>query len=293
MSSALATPPPPRLSRRALQRERSRSKARRRWRRLASVAPVSVAEPTRQPRAVWRVGAVIASLSLHIAVVWAFAGESNSRPAPPRPERIVMVSPPPPSVPEPRTDVPKDIPAPPAPQVKPRPKRKAKSEPTPAPAVASAPAAPPPVVGLSFQSTTTGGSGPSFAVGSTQMGRTAEQAETPTVAKAPASSGFNQKATVRPGRGGDLVLPKRLREVKPDYPSDLRALGVEANVVVRVGIDSRGSVTSVRLVQRADEESFNEAAKRAARREVFLPATLSGVATAYQLSFTYRFRLDT
>ncbi|MEO1301864.1 MAG: energy transducer TonB [Myxococcota bacterium] len=149
-----------------------------------------------------------------------------------------------------------------------------------------------PVVGLSFESTVTGGSGPGFAVGDTRMGQTAATASRSPSPDAPRSAGFNERATVRPGAGGNLVLPGRLREVDPDYPADLRALGIEANVVVRVDIDRLGAVTAVRLVKRAKDDAFNRAAREAAFRERFSPATVDGSATAYRLSFTYRFRLD-
>lgn len=297
MSSASARHVASGRTRRLRARERGRCTARRR-RGVLSVLPPVPRSARAEPRSRWLSALALgSSVIVHGLIAFVFANADVADKPDPA-DRWVMITTP---TAEPEEKAPVAEPDPePAPKPKPKQAKvrtRTKPEPS-APPVAETEVAPElaepvaPVVGLSFESTVTGGSGPSFALGSTRMGRTEGTAREPKPTSAPVSAGFNRRASVRPGAGGDLVLPSRLREVEPEYPSDLRALGVEANVVVRVEIDRSGSVSSVQLVSRAKDDAFNQAARKAALKERFSPATLGGVETDYRLSFTYRFRLD-
>lgn len=155
------------------------------------------------------------------------------------------------------------------------------------------PEAAPPLmaVGLSLGATSKGGKGPAFAVGQSLNGAT------PTVAHEPEPSGIEPERTpsVRRRRrenpsGPGLELPRRLARVEPVYPPSLLASGLEATVVVELSLEADGRVSEVRLLRRARQPAFNEAARAAAAKERFAPARLRGRAVRYTLSFSYHFR---
>jgi protein TonB len=154
------------------------------------------------------------------------------------------------------------------------------------------------VVGISFESTVKGGKGPTFAVGNTRMGETGERASGPTGLK-PLPKGRtsgkvgspNRVASAIPSAGVTLVKPKRLSALQPDYPSILKAQGVEGNVVVLVSIDEKGQVTRVKILKGSGYDAMDTSAKRAAAKERFSPARRNGEPIAYTLKYTYRFRV--
>lgn len=210
-------------------------------------------------------------------------------PPPPPPE-----PPPPPPEPEKPLPPPKVVKAaaPPPPEVK-------------APPPPPAPKAPPPrVVGLSLESTGEGG-GPAFAVGNTREGNTAERAVAPkevipggtgpadSTTKIPIPAPSANKAASRiPSAGITIVQPKRKGSKVPPYPAQLKAQGVEADVVMMIIVSETGTVTSAKVIKEAPNPEFNEAARQAALLEEYEPATRNGLPTTYTITFTYRFRLD-
>lgn len=196
-------------------------------------------------------------------------------------------------------------PPPPPPEVKaPEPTPKTPEKPRVQPKVAKAPppepvhTPPPRVVGLSLESTTEGGSGPSFAVGNTREGRTANKAEAPqdvpkeTPPPEPAA-GTNQVAHHIPVEGVVRTQPKRLHpEAKPPYPETLKSQGVEANVIVTITVEADGKVSNVKISKSSGFPEFDEAARKFVAGETYEPGTRDGIATAYPLTFTVRFRLE-
>lgn len=166
------------------------------------------------------------------------------------------------------------------------------------------PAAPLRVVGISMEATVEGGGGPTFAVGDTKLGETADFASTPqkTVAKAdapvvssrPAAAAATQNrvASRIPTAKVEYTLPKRRRPRVPPFPPELRSQGIEADVTVMVTLDETGKVTAVKLITPSPYPAFNQAAQAAAQAEEFEPARRDGVAVPYTLSYTYRFRIE-
>jgi periplasmic protein TonB len=159
------------------------------------------------------------------------------------------------------------------------------------------------IVGLSLESTTEGGSGPSFAVGNTRQGETAERAVAPKDITPPPESTAaptnstgsgkgNQVASRIPVAGVKYELPTRRHPKNPPYPSTLKSQGIEGDVPVLVSIDATGKVTAVKILKPSAYPEFNEAARLAALAEEFEPATRDGAPIPYPLSFTYRFRLE-
>jgi TonB family protein len=160
------------------------------------------------------------------------------------------------------------------------------------------------VVGISLEATVEGGGGPTFAVGDTRVGQTATQAATPRkaapaketapVAKtaAPIQSGPNRVASRIPSAKAKYTMPKRRRPHNPPYPPELRAQGIEADVVVMVTLDETGKVTNVQIIAPSQYPAFNEAALAAAKAEEFEPVLRDGVPVPYTLSYKYRFRIE-
>ncbi len=185
----------------------------------------------------------------------------------------------------------------------PPPKREAKRKnPDPAPAAepSDAPEPAEPVrrtVGLDFESTVSGGSGPSFATGTSRMGKTEQTATDPNVAKQRLSGSGSSSPTQRaaahiPTRDVQFIKPKRVRPSKPAYPATLKAQEIEGTVKVSVDLDKGGNVVGVRVVQSSGHPAFDQAAIKAARAERFAPAKRDGAAVPYRLAYSYRFRID-
>ena len=182
---------------------------------------------------------------------------------------------------------------PPRPSVPRAPRREAlRAPPAPQPAAAPLPA-PLKIVGLSLESTSETGQGPTFAVGGTLAGTTPTTAARTPVPTAEPSASPNRAARGLPRPGSVLTPPRRLREAKPHYPDARRASGVEADVLLVISLDATGRVLSVTVGRSSHDEAFDESALQAAREERFSPALRDGVPVATTFSFTTHFRLDT
>lgn len=158
-------------------------------------------------------------------------------------------------------------------------------------------------IGLSLESTVSGGDGPAFNTGNSRMGQTSRvgndakrvdqrKGASPPARVQAAVPGPNRAAAHIPGAKVKLVRPKRISRVAPSYPPVLRAQDIEGTVVLRVHINAKGKVTKVDIVAGAKHGAFNESARIAALQERFRPATKDGVAIAYEITFSSRFRID-
>jgi TonB family protein len=85
--------------------------------------------------------------------------------------------------------------------------------------------------------------------------------------------------------------PRRLQDVKPAYPPQLRALGKEGNVVLAVTVNADGSVGGVEVAAPDPNPAFNEAAVEAAWKATYVPPQLHHAPIAATIRFTVRFRL--
>lgn len=218
---------------------------------------------------------------------------------------IEMKEPPPPPPPPPPPEV--KAPEPPAPVEKPSrpPPPKVKAPPPPATPTPPTKVAPVRVVGLSLESTTEGGGGPSFAVGNTRMGDTEKLAKAPKdvgpaptgTSTLPAAGGptkTNAVATRIPVAGVQYgkPAPRGGKQKQPPYPPILRSQGIEGDVKVLVTINETGKVTSVKILTPSSYPEFDEAARKTALEQEWEPATRAGVPMASPLVYTYRFRLE-
>ena len=197
---------------------------------------------------------------------------------------------------------------PPKPKPKPKPKKRKRKKATPKVEKKEPPKSktPPPIrriVGLSMESTAQGGSGPSFAVGTSRMGETAKRAVDPKRASKepkqdksetlPISDTREQRTAAHiPTRDVAFTKPKRLKPSKAPYPAVLKAQGIEGDVLVRVSLDKSGKVSSVKIVKGSGQKTFDEAARKAAFAEKFSPARRNGKAIPFTLSYHYRFRIE-
>ncbi|MBX2813469.1 MAG: energy transducer TonB [Myxococcales bacterium] len=254
------------------------------------------------------VGMCVAATVTHGAVIGAFLsanavlGGTRGEEQKPEPIEVAIIKEPEPE-PEPILE-PEPIPEPePVPTQKPRrkPPRPRRAPPPPDPI--DIPDDPPPkpkkkarrIVGLSLESTTRGGNGPSFAVGNTRMGRTATVTETsPESVTKLVPKRRNRAATRLPIglQGSGLSKPKYAgRRLQPDYPEIYRAQNLEAKVTVGVTIDTNGKVTKARLIASSPHTLFNDAALRTARRQRWVPAKRDGRPILFSISYSYFFTL--
>lgn len=144
------------------------------------------------------------------------------------------------------------------------------------------------IVGLSMGSTVQTGPGGAYVTGQTLDGQTEVGARPARTDETPRR---NHRRVRSVPRGPNVVRPKRLHTVEPEYPDELRSLGLEAEVVVQLKLTASGEVSGVRILRPASHPAFNESALRAARMESFSPARRDGTPIEYTLSFTYRFRI--
>jgi periplasmic protein TonB len=225
---------------------------------------------------------VALSLALHGAAAASMA-QLRRTPARERIEiEVVRREPPPRALPAPPS------PTPPPPRAAPRQVALAKPPPPP-PALASAPPRPEPAaarpiprVGLSLGSTVSTG-GFAVGVGNTLHGKAEETAADP--------------ATVQPRSGGAVAAARLSAQPRPidlpriAYPAGARKAGTEGRVLLVLGIDAQGKVTSVRVLE-APSPSLAEAALEGARKFRFAPALLEGAPVATEIRFTYTFLLE-
>ncbi len=307
-------PPParrlPLVTRARRAREAAAVRARARTTRAVTPAQRAYDPLTQQPsqRAIGRAASwlptllpILGALLLHGAVVGAGLlsdGERGQREIVEQQVKIEVRELPPPELPPTPPEVEAKEPTPPPPpKVVKAPPPKAPPEPEPA----EPPKTPPPrVVGLSLESTAEGGGGPAFAVGNTRQGRTDDVAADPALVPKEAPSGEplpgeNKVASRLPSAGVKYTPPRwRLPENqrKPLYPETLKTQGIEADVKVSLSIDPTGKVTAVKILAASEYPEFNDAARAAAMKAEFEPATRDGEPIPYSLPFTYRFRLE-
>lgn len=235
------------------------------------------------------------SIAIHVAIAWVFRGQimSASRPLPrtqrePIPVAILQfpASAPATSGPAMRAQGPvaASAPAPRRPVVNTKPQavplNQAKvpepvSQSTPVLTTSSSTAAPIRLDGVQLNAAPTGTVGPP---GSAQ-----------------ADTGFGGGAgTVATDQGSDGwdIAPRMASTMKPEFPAQLRAQGLEGDVVLQITLDAAGRVTQVVVVEASDYPAFNDAAVAAMGKAMFEPAMRKGQPISARIRFTVRFRLQ-
>jgi len=82
---------------------------------------------------------------------------------------------------------------------------------------------------------------------------------------------------------------KVMKQVKPEYPKEPKASGIEGKVSLHCLVRSDGTVDKVEII--SGEEPFLEAAKVAVRKWKYQPLVLNGVAVEFDTTVQVIFQL--
>jgi TonB family protein len=107
-----------------------------------------------------------------------------------------------------------------------------------------------------------------------------------------APTAVSQAKPARLKVGGNVRAPRKLVDVKPEYPVSMREAGREAVVSLDAVIGTDGSVTSVRVLSADIHPDFAIAAADAVRQWRFDPTQLNGVAVEVQMTVSVEFTLS-
>jgi TonB family protein len=89
--------------------------------------------------------------------------------------------------------------------------------------------------------------------------------------------------------GGDVREPKKIRDVKPYYPPEAQAAGVQGIVIMEAVIDRDGYVRDARVLRSVP--ILDQAATDAVRQWQFTPTLLNGVPVEVIMTVTVNFTL--
>jgi TonB family protein len=89
--------------------------------------------------------------------------------------------------------------------------------------------------------------------------------------------------------GGDIKEPKKIEDVRPRYPDDAKAAGVQGVVIMEVTLDTEGNVADVRIIRSIP--LLDQAALDAVRQWKFTPTLLNGVPVSVLMTVTVAFSL--
>ncbi len=241
---------------------------------------------------------LVSSLFAHATIVTAMARLPPQDLAPRRPDVVDLevreLPPPPPPEPPPPPPEPEPPPPPPPPPRRvalPPPKVVVEAPPPPPntepPPLPPDEPPPPPTFGVTLDSVVQGEAAVAVPVGNTLMtkDRTPGPPEPPRpLPPVEAAPAFAPVSELYIGEFARLM-----QEVKVDHPREALQLGLGGRVVMRVGIDRKGAIHSVRVVRRAGH-GFDDAAVKAMWRFRFSPCrTKQGDAVDCLITYTYTF----
>jgi protein TonB len=89
--------------------------------------------------------------------------------------------------------------------------------------------------------------------------------------------------------GGDIQEPKKIRDVKPVYPPDALAAGLEGVVIMEAIIGTDGTVADVSVVRSVP--GLDQAAVDALQQWKFTPTRLNGEPVEVLMTVTVNFTL--
>lgn len=92
--------------------------------------------------------------------------------------------------------------------------------------------------------------------------------------------------------GGNIRVPRKLKDVRAVYPPAMRAEGREGEVTLEAIIDTDGAVQSVRVLGAHVHPDFALAAADAVRQWQFSPTLLNGQPVEVRMNVAMSFRLD-
>jgi len=118
------------------------------------------------------------------------------------------------------------------------------------------------------------------------LGRAVTTVHQQRVGMAPATAA-NTGAPVRVG--GDIKEPKKIKDVKPEYPADAQAAGIQGVVILEASIGPSGAVSDARVLRSIP--ALDQAAVDAVRQWEFTPTLLNGVPVPVIMTVTVNFTL--
>ena len=89
--------------------------------------------------------------------------------------------------------------------------------------------------------------------------------------------------------GGSVKEPKKIKDVKPVYPEDAKAAGVQGVVIIETVIGTDGKVREARALRAV--AMLDEAALEAVRQWEYTPTLLNGEPVAVIMTVTVNFPL--
>jgi len=238
---------------------------------------------------------VLAAVTLHAGAAATLASMrpgDGARRARPMAVEVDLVEPPP-------SPPPQVIPEPPVPPPRVAMRRKPPPPPPETPLPVPPPEAPPPpetpvdptptAFGVPVDSVLSDPSAMAVPVGQTLA--TADRSVVPPApAPVPTVAGQGPPAFSPAPEGAIGKYPETLYEAKAEYPTEALRLGLEARVQMRVGIDRRGQIRSVRVLKKAGN-GFDEAAVSAMWKFKFGPARgRDGQAVDLVITYWYTFQ---
>lgn len=90
--------------------------------------------------------------------------------------------------------------------------------------------------------------------------------------------------------GGPVRPPKKVVDVKPEYPEDARAARIEGVVILGIVIGEDGSVIGTTVLRSIP--ALDQAAVDAVRQWVFEPTVLNGESVEIEMTVTINFTLQ-
>jgi TonB family protein len=87
--------------------------------------------------------------------------------------------------------------------------------------------------------------------------------------------------------GGDIREPRKIKDVKPVYPAEAQAAGVQGVVIMEVTISPQGDVASARILRSIP--MLDQAAANAVAQWKFEPTLLNGAAVPVLMTVTVNF----
>ena len=98
-------------------------------------------------------------------------------------------------------------------------------------------------------------------------------------------------AVVRPAPAEELKDPELVEFVEAEYPKEALEQGIQGTVVLKLTITKEGRVKEAEVMTPAGH-GFDEAAREAALKFVYKPATRDGKPFAVKIPYAYRFTIQ-
>jgi TonB family protein len=90
--------------------------------------------------------------------------------------------------------------------------------------------------------------------------------------------------------GSNIPVPKKMRDVRSQFPDEAKAVGLEGVVIMEIWVDETGRVTNARMVRGIP--MLEEAAVAAVMQWRFTPVIVDGKAVPVRMTITHNFTLQ-